>query len=151
LSVGRFSETSAKAEADAFVSPRRAATWIRKFQKNLRKKFSLNPPKYRKFGTNHVFVATWPMESIDHAAEIKGHNIFDGAMMPNQPRRRTVASKRVPRDNKIWWDSVALKTFSCFFRSSALTKIFEIPRLEQSYRNLIVTQWGHRFTQPDSA
>jgi hypothetical protein len=25
------------------------------------------------------------MESFDRAAEIKGRNIFDGAMMPNQP------------------------------------------------------------------
>ena len=38
-----------------------------------------------------------------------------------------------------------------FFPVIGTQKIVEIPRLEQSYRDLIVTQWGHRFTQPDSA
>jgi hypothetical protein len=38
-----------------------------------------------------------------------------------------------------------------FFRSLAFTNIVEIWRLEQSYRDSIVTQWGHRFTRPDSA
>jgi hypothetical protein len=66
------------------------------------KKFLLNPPKSPKSGTNHLFAATLPMESFDRAAEIKGCNIFDGAMMPNQPQQRTVASYKGAVDNKIW-------------------------------------------------
>jgi hypothetical protein len=61
------------------------------FKKKYVKKFSLNRPKSPKFGTNHAFAATRPMESFDCAAEIKGRNIFNGTMMPNQPRRRTIA------------------------------------------------------------
>jgi hypothetical protein len=39
------------------ISARRSTTWIQKFQKIYVKKFSLNPPKSPKFGTNHVFAA----------------------------------------------------------------------------------------------
>jgi hypothetical protein len=57
--------------------------WIWYLIKNLRKKISPNWPKSPKFCTNHVFAATWPMESFNHTAEIKGRSIFDGVMMPN--------------------------------------------------------------------
>ena len=100
--------------------------------KNYVKKISPNWPKSPKFGTNHVFAATWPMESFNHTAEIKGHSIFDGVMMPNQPRRQTVAMKIRCRCNKSWWDLQCIKTFWCllFFLSLALMKIVDIWRLE---------------------
>ena len=82
--------------------------------KKLHEKFTLNPPKSPKFGTNHVFAATWPMESFDCAAKINGRNIFDGAKMPNQPRWGTLASWKGAVVNKIWWESIAFETFWCF-------------------------------------